>query len=58
MKQIIVVLKYVDLMFSHSSLPDRMKLKLISEQKFDFKSEFSYFVHVHHNQKLWANTLI
>ena len=40
-------------LFSHSSLPDRMKLKLISVQKFDFKSEFSYFVHVHHNQKLW-----
>jgi len=41
-------------LFSHSSLPDRMKLKLIPVQKFDFKSEFSYFVHVHHNQKLWA----
>ena len=40
-------------LFSHSSLPDRMKLKLIPVQKFDFKSEFSYFVHVHHNQKLW-----
>lgn len=40
-------------LFSHSSLPDRMDMKLIPVQEFDFKSEFSYFVHVHHNQKLW-----
>tara|TARA_R100000084_G_scaffold109296_1_gene75462 strand:+ start:460 stop:1752 length:1293 start_codon:yes stop_codon:yes gene_type:complete len=41
-------------LFSHSSLPQEFKMKLVERKKFDFKSEFSYFVHVHHNQKLWA----
>ena len=41
-------------LFSHSSLPSVLGLKEIERTKFDFKSKFSYFVHVHHNQKLWA----
>ena len=44
-------------LFSHSSLPDILGLKQIEEKDFDFKSEFSYFVHVHHNQPLWAKNL-
>jgi len=40
-------------LFSHSSLPDRMEMELLPTEKFDFKSEFSYVIHVHHNQKLW-----
>ena len=39
---------------SHSSLPSVLGLKQVERTKFDFKSKFSYFVHVHHNQKLWA----
>ena len=41
-------------LFSHSSLPSVLGLKQVERTKFDFKSKFSYFVHVHHNQKLWA----
>ena len=41
-------------LFSHSSLPSVLGLKEVERTKFDFKSKFSYFVHVHHNQKLWA----
>ena len=41
-------------LFSHSSLPDDFEMELVKRSEFDFKSEFSYFVHVHHNQKLWA----
>ena len=41
-------------LFSHSSLPNVLGLKEVERTKFDFKSKFSYFVHVHHNQKLWA----
>ena len=41
-------------LFSHSSLPQEFEMKLVNILDFDFKSEFSYFVHVHHNQKLWA----
>ena len=41
-------------LFSHSSLPNVLGLKKVEREKFDFKSKFSYFVHVHHNQKLWA----
>ena len=44
-------------LFSHSSLPDILGLKQIEEKDFDFKSEFSYFVHVHHNQPLWAKNI-
>ena len=44
-------------LFSHSSLPDILGLKQIKEKDFDFKSEFSYFVHVHHNQPLWAKNI-
>ena len=42
-------------LFSHSSLPSVLGLKQVERTKFDFKSKFSYFVHVHHNQKLWAS---
>ena len=28
-------------------------MELLPTEKFDFKSEFSYVIHVHHNQKLW-----
>ena len=41
-------------LFSHSSLPSVLGLKQVERTKFDFKSKFSYFVHVHHNPKLWA----
>ena len=41
-------------LFSHSSLPNELGLEIINRNEFDFKSEFSYYVHVHHNQKLWA----
>jgi len=44
-------------LFSHSSLPDILNLRLTKEKDFDFNSEFSYFVHVHHNQPLWAKNL-
>ena len=39
-------------LFSHSSLPNTLDLDVIEVDDFDFKSEFSYFVYVHHNQKL------
>ena len=41
-------------LFSHSSLPDELGLDIVELSEFEFKSEFSYYVHVHHNQKLWA----
>ena len=41
-------------LFSHSSLPDELKMDIVERTEFDFKSEFSYYLHVHHNQKLWA----
>ena len=41
-------------LFSHSSLPDELGLNIVKRAEFDFKSEFSYYVHVHHNQKLWS----
>ena len=41
-------------LFSHSSLPDELGLDILERSNFDYKSKFSYFVHVHHNQKLWA----
>ena len=44
-------------LFSHSSLPDVMKLEIVEVKDFDFKSKFSYFVHVHHNQPLWTKNL-
>ena len=44
-------------LFSHSSLPDILGLEQVEEVDFDFNSEFSYFVHVHHNQPLWAKNL-
>ncbi len=44
-------------LFSHSSLPDVMELEIVEVKDFDFKSKFSYFVHVHHNQPLWAKNL-
>jgi len=44
-------------LFSHSSLPDIMELEIVRVKDFDFKSKFSYFVHVHHNQPLWAKNL-
>jgi len=44
-------------LFSHSSLPDVLDLELVEEKDFDFNSEFSYFIHVHHNQPLWAKNL-
>ncbi len=44
-------------LFSHSSLPDELGFELVRSTKFDFKSEFSYFVHVHHNQKLWTRNI-
>ena len=44
-------------LFSHSSLPNTLDLDVIEVDDFDFKSEFSYFVYVHHNQKLWAKHL-
>ena len=44
-------------LFSHSSLPNVMELEIVEVKDFDFKSKFSYFVHVHHNQPLWAKNL-
>ena len=44
-------------LFSHSSLPNTLDLDVVEVDDFDFKSEFSYFVYVHHNQKLWAKHL-
>jgi len=44
-------------LFSHSSLPDVLDLELVEEKDFDFSTEFSYFIHVHHNQPLWAKNL-
>ena len=44
-------------LFSHSSLPDVMELEIVEVKDFDFKSKFSYFVHVHHNQPLWTKNL-
>ncbi len=41
-------------LFSHSSLPIEMGYTLIKRTEFDFDTKFTYFVHVHHNQKLWA----
>ena len=41
-------------LFSHSSLPNELELDIVNRSEFDFKSEFSYYLHVHHNQKLWA----
>ena len=38
-------------LFSHSSLPDELGLDILERSNFDYKSKFSYFVHVHHNQK-------
>ena len=38
-------------LFSHSSLPKT--LDLVEVDDFDFKSEFSYCIFVHHNQELW-----
>jgi len=40
-------------LFSHSSLPKTLDLDIVEVDDFDFKSEFSYFVYVHHNQELW-----
>ena len=44
-------------LFSHSSLPNTLDLDVVEVDDFDFKSEFSYFVYVHHNQPLWAKHL-
>ena len=44
-------------LFSHSSLPSLLGLEEIAYNNFDFSIEFSYFVHVHHNQPLWAKNL-
>ena len=44
-------------LFSHSSLPNTLDLDEVEVDDFDFKSEFSYFVHVHHNQELWTKHL-
>ncbi len=44
-------------LFSHSSLPDTLDLEQVEEKNFDFNSEFSYFLGVHHNQPLWAKNL-
>jgi len=44
-------------LFSHSSLPNVLDLELVEEKDFDFSTEFSYFIGVHHNQPLWAKNL-
>lgn len=44
-------------LFSHSSLPDTLQLKQVKEKDFNFDKPFSYFIHVHHNQPLWAKNL-
>tara|TARA_R100000657_G_C4663114_1_gene106899 strand:- start:17 stop:1282 length:1266 start_codon:yes stop_codon:yes gene_type:complete len=44
-------------LFSHSSLPDVLELQQVETKKFKFDKPFSYFVHVHHNQPLWAKNL-
>lgn len=44
-------------LFSHSSLPSVLGLEEVAYNNFDFSTEFSYFVHVHHNQPLWAKKL-
>jgi hypothetical protein len=44
-------------LFSHSSLPNTLDLDEVEVDDFDFKSEFSYFVYVHHNQELWTKHL-
>ena len=44
-------------LFSNSSLPDTLQLKQVKEKDFNFDKPFSYFIHVHHNQPLWAKNL-
>ena len=44
-------------LFSHSSLPNVLKLTEVQTENFTFDRPFSYFVHVHHNQPLWAKNL-
>ena len=44
-------------LFSHSSLPNVLKLTEAQSENFTFDRPFSYFVHVHHNQPLWAKNL-
>ena len=44
-------------LFSHSSLPNVLELTEVQTENFTFDRPFSYFVHVHHNQPLWANNL-
>jgi len=44
-------------LFSHSSLPGVLELEEIRTRNFKFDKPFSYFVHVHHNQPLWAKNL-
>jgi len=44
-------------LFSHSSLPNVLKLTEVQSENFTFDRPFSYFVHVHHNQPLWAKNL-
>ena len=41
-------------LFSHSSLPNQLEFNLIKSDEFDYDTKFTYFVHVHHNQKLWS----
>ncbi len=41
-------------LFSHSSLPDVLGLKIVEEKTFKFDKPFVYSVFVHHNQKLWT----
>ena len=41
-------------LFSHSSLPDVLGLKIVEEKTFKFDKPFVYCVFVHHNQKLWT----
>ena len=44
-------------LFSHSSLPNVLELTEVQTENFTFDRPFSYFVHVHHNQPLWAKNL-
>ena len=44
-------------LFSHSSLPNVLGLTEVQTENFTFDRPFSYFVHVHHNQPLWAKNL-
>ena len=44
-------------LFSHSSLPSVLGLEEVTYNNFDFSTKFSYFVHVHHNQPLWAKNI-